>query len=159
MMQPRCDGKRRESMAVAVSALRPVAPLPLILGRGRQLVVAPLIDALIPPHPARVRSGGRGGEALVLAILDGPHALSKVGPRLGERGMGPPSFSPAEIGSYSMSIAAGKCAMRCFPPGCTGSAAPWLSRLYRAMPSRPPESSRHDHDVPLWGLYGRRRAE
>ena len=32
-------------------------------------------------------SSGRGVEALVLAILDGHHALYKVGQRLAERGM------------------------------------------------------------------------
>jgi len=51
------------------------------------LEVAPLIDGLIPPHPAHGLSSGRGVEALVLAILDGHHALYKVGKRLEERGM------------------------------------------------------------------------
>ena len=46
-----------------------------------------MIDRLIPPHPAHGLSCGRGVEALVLAILDGPHALYKVGRRLEERGM------------------------------------------------------------------------
>jgi uncharacterized protein DUF4277 len=46
-----------------------------------------VIDRLLPPHPAHVVSSGRGVEALVLAILDGDHALYKVGPRLEERGM------------------------------------------------------------------------
>jgi transposase len=46
-----------------------------------------VIDRLIPPHPAHVLSTGRGAEALVLAILDGDHALYKVGRRLAERGM------------------------------------------------------------------------
>jgi transposase len=51
------------------------------------LEVATVIDRLIPPHPAHVLSCGRGVEALVLAILDGDHALYKVGQRLEERGM------------------------------------------------------------------------
>ena len=46
-----------------------------------------MIDRLLPPHPAHVLSCGRGVEALVLAILDGDHALYKVGRRLEERGM------------------------------------------------------------------------
>jgi hypothetical protein len=33
-----------------------------------------------------VLSPGRGGEAMVLAILEGDHALYKVGQRLEERG-------------------------------------------------------------------------
>jgi Domain of unknown function (DUF4277) len=74
-------------MAIAVQQIRPVAHLPLVLGVLRRLEVASLIDALIPPHPAHVLSTGRGVEALVLAILDGDHALYKVGHRLEERGM------------------------------------------------------------------------
>jgi len=50
------------------------------------LEVATVIDRLIAPHPAHVLSTGRGGEALVLAMLAGEHALYKVGQRLEERG-------------------------------------------------------------------------
>ena len=76
-------------MAVSVSGISPVAHLPLILGMLRKLEVAALIDDLLPPHPDNVISCGRGVEALVLAILDGDHALYKVGSRLEERGMVP----------------------------------------------------------------------
>ena len=76
-------------MAVSIHSLAPVAHLPLVLGMLRTLEVASLIDAIIPPHPEPVLSSGRGVEALVLAILDGPHALYKVGGRLDERGMLP----------------------------------------------------------------------
>jgi hypothetical protein len=76
-------------MAIAVQQIYPVAHLPLILGVLRRLEVATLIDRLIPPHPAHGLSCGRGVEALVLAILDGHHALYKVGKRLEERGMVP----------------------------------------------------------------------
>jgi hypothetical protein len=55
----------------------------------RKLEVARLLDTLLPPHPEHVWSCGRGVEALVLAILDGHHALYKVGQRLDERGMLP----------------------------------------------------------------------
>src|SRR5712691_3025708 len=78
---------RRSIMAIAVQTMHPVAHLPLVLGVLRRLEVAPLIDGLIPPHPAHGLSSGRGVEALVLAILDGDHALYKVGRRLEERGM------------------------------------------------------------------------
>jgi len=74
-------------MAIAVQQIHPVAHLPLVLGVLRRLEVAPVIDGLIPPHSAHVVSCGRGVEALVLAILDGDHALYKVGKRLEERGM------------------------------------------------------------------------
>jgi transposase len=74
-------------MAIAVQQIRPVAHLPLILGVLRRLEVAALVDDLIPPHPGHVLSTGRGVEALILAILDGDHALYKVGQRLEERGM------------------------------------------------------------------------
>ena len=76
-------------MAVSIRHIAPVAHLPLVLGVLRKLDVAPLIDTMIPPNPAHVVSCGRGVEALVLAILDGHHALYKVGRRLDERGMLP----------------------------------------------------------------------
>src|SRR5499433_520858 len=78
---------RRCSMPVSVQQSHPIAHLPLVLGVLRRLEVATVIDGLIPPHPAHGLSCGRGVEALVLAILDGHHALSKVGRRLEERGM------------------------------------------------------------------------
>jgi transposase len=74
-------------MAVHVSEIRPVAHLPLILGMLRKLEVAAVLDQLLPPHPDNIVSCGRGVEARVLAILDGSHALYKVGQRLEERGM------------------------------------------------------------------------
>ena len=74
-------------MAIAVQQMHPVAHVPLVLGVLRRLAVATMIDRLIPPHPAHVLSCGRGAEALGLAILDGEHALSKVGRRLEERGL------------------------------------------------------------------------
>ena len=43
-------------MAVAVQQIHPVAHLPLVLGVLRRLEVAPVIDRLIPPHPAHVLS-------------------------------------------------------------------------------------------------------
>jgi len=78
---------RRGIMALTVQQIRPVAHVPLVLGVLRRLEVATVIDSLITPHPAHVLSTGRGVEALVLAILDGDHALSKVGQRLEERGI------------------------------------------------------------------------
>jgi transposase len=74
-------------MAIAIHQISPVAHLPLLLGVIRKLNVAALIDTFCPPHPANVLSCGRGVEALLLAILDGHHALYKVGARLEERGM------------------------------------------------------------------------
>jgi transposase len=76
-------------MAIAIHQISPVAHLPLVLGVVRKLNVAALIDTFCPPHPAHVLSCGRGVEALLLAILDGHHALYKVGTRLEERGMLP----------------------------------------------------------------------
>jgi transposase len=87
MMLSRDDDDRRCIMAIAVQQMYPIAQLPLVLGVLRRLEVATVIDRLIPPHPAHGLSTGRGGEALVLAILDGHHALYKVGQRLEERGM------------------------------------------------------------------------
>jgi hypothetical protein len=59
----------------------------MVLGVLWCLEVATVMDRLIPPHPAHELATGRGVEALVLAILDGHHALYKVGQRLEERGM------------------------------------------------------------------------
>jgi hypothetical protein len=74
-------------MAITVQQVYPIAHVPLVLGVLRRLEVATVIDRLIPPHPAHGLSWGRGAEAMVLAILDGHHALYKVGKRLEERGM------------------------------------------------------------------------
>src|ERR671915_2095097 len=73
-------------MAIAIQPINPIAHSPLALGVMRKLNVAALIDTFCPPHPAHVLSCGRGVEALLLAILDGHHALYKVGARLEERG-------------------------------------------------------------------------
>src|SRR5918999_783290 len=78
MMLSRGGYDRRCIMAIAVQQIDPVAHLPLVLGVLRRLEVATVIDRLIPPHPAHELSTGRGVEALVLAILDGHHALYKV---------------------------------------------------------------------------------
>ena len=74
-------------MPVSVQQRPPRAHVPLVLGVLRRLEVATVLDGLIPPHPAHGLSCGRGVEALVRAILEGQHALSKVGRRLEERGM------------------------------------------------------------------------
>ena len=76
-------------MAVTMQQSSPVAPLPLVLGGVRTLNGAALIETFCPPHPAHVLSCGRGVEALLLAILDGHHALYKVGARREARGMFP----------------------------------------------------------------------
>jgi transposase len=92
-------------MAVTIHQISPVAHLPLVLGVLRKLKVAALIDTFCPPHPAHVLSGGRGVEALLLAILDGQHALYKVGARLEERGMVsllPPGLTRAALHDYRL---------------------------------------------------------
>lgn len=92
-------------MAITVQQIHPVAHLPLVLGVLRRLEVAAVIDRLIPPHPAHGLSCGRGVEALVLAILDGHHALYKVGRRLEERGMIAllqPGLSRAALNDYRL---------------------------------------------------------
>ncbi len=76
-------------MAMTMQQISPVAHLPVVLGVVRKRNVAALIDTFCPPHPAHIISCGRGVEALLLAILDGHHALYKVGARLADRGMLP----------------------------------------------------------------------
>src|SRR5215470_14584089 len=76
-----------------------------LLGVIRKLNVAALIDTFCPPHPAHVLSCGRGVEALLLAILDGHHALYKVGARLEERGMLPllqPGLTRTSLHDYRL---------------------------------------------------------
>src|SRR5499426_1749095 len=92
-------------MAVTIQHIRPVAHLPLVLGGVRKRNIAALIDTFCPPHPAHVLSCGRGVEALLLAMLDGPHALYKVGARLEERGMLPllqPGLTRASLHDYRL---------------------------------------------------------
>jgi transposase len=92
-------------MAVTIHQISPVAHLPLVLGVIRKLKVAALIDPFCPPHPAHVLSCGRGVEALLLAILDGHHALYKVGARLEDRGMFPllqPGLTRASLHDYRL---------------------------------------------------------
>ena len=62
-------------MAITGHQIRPVAHCPLVLGVVRKRDIAPIIDGLIPPNPANGLACGRGVEALMLAILDGHHAL------------------------------------------------------------------------------------
>jgi transposase len=92
-------------MAITIQQISPVAHLPLVLGVLRKLNVATLIDTFCPPHPAHVLSCGRGVEALLLAILDGHHALYKVGARLEERGLLPllqPGLARASLHDYRL---------------------------------------------------------
>jgi Domain of unknown function (DUF4277) len=92
-------------MAIAIQRISPVGHLPLVLGVIRKLQVAALIDTCCPPPPAHVLSCGRGVEALLLAILDGHHALYKVGVRLEERGMLPllqAGLNPTSLHDYRL---------------------------------------------------------
>ena len=92
-------------MAVTIQQLSPVAHLPLVLGVGRKLNVAALLEPFCPPHPAHVLAGGRGVEALLLAIVDGHPALSQGGARLEERGMFPllpPGLLRASLHDYRL---------------------------------------------------------
>ena len=86
-MMPSSQGAdRRCILAMTVQQMHPVAHMPVVLGILRRLEVATLVDGLIPPHPAHGLSCGRGGAALGLAMLDGQHALSKVGKRREDAG-------------------------------------------------------------------------
>jgi transposase len=92
-------------MAMTIQQISPVAHLPLVLGVIRKLNVAALIDTFCPPHPAHVLSCGRGVEALLLAMLDGHHALYKGEARLEERGMFPllqPRLTRASLPDYRL---------------------------------------------------------
>jgi len=92
-------------MAIAVQQIDPIAHLSLVLGVLRRLEGATVIDRLIPPHPAHRLATVRGVEALVLAILDGHHALYKVGRRPDERGivaLVQPGLTRASLHAYRL---------------------------------------------------------
>jgi hypothetical protein len=74
---------------VAMPQLRPVAHVPVGRGVVRTRNVAARLAPCCPPHPAPRLAGGRGVEALRLALLDGHHARSQGGTRLAERGRVP----------------------------------------------------------------------
>ena len=147
-------------MTVSIRHIAPVAHLPLVLGVLRKLAVAQLIDTLIPPNPAHVLSSGRGVEALVLAILDGHHALYKVGRRLDERGMLPllqpglerPSVHDTRLGQILEALFAanlnrvfGAIALTALKPYAIGT--PWIHQdtttiaLYGAYDREPDDTT------------------
>src|SRR5215471_10347677 len=121
-------------MATTIQQIQPVAHLPLVLGVLRRLEVATVIDRLIPPHPAHGLSCGRGVAALVLPILDGHHALYKVGRRLEERGM--VARLQPELTRAALNTGWGTSSMRCLQPISTPCLGQWLSKPWRSMPSR-----------------------
>ena len=128
-------------MALTVQQIRPVAHLPLVLGVLRRLEVATVIDSLTTPHPAHVLSTGRGVEALVLAILDGDHALYKVGQRLEERGileLLQAGLPRASLHDYRL----GHILDALFAPSSIRCIAPSRSKRWRSMSSRPRGSIR-----------------
>jgi transposase len=87
-------------MTMTIDRVAPVAHLPLVLGVLRKLEIAVLVDSIIPAYENQVVSAGRAVEALILSILDGHHALYKVGRRLDERGMLPllqPGLEPPSL--------------------------------------------------------------
>jgi hypothetical protein len=141
-------------MAIAIHQISPVAHLPLVLGVVRKLNVAALIDTFCPPHPANVLSCGRGVEALLLAILDGHHALYKVGARLEERGMLPllqPGLTRTSLHDYRLGQI------------LDGLFAVNLNRVFGAIALQAPgglcrlnslAAPGYDDDHPLWGLGG-----
>src|SRR5215472_6077963 len=94
-------------MALAMHQISPVAHLPLVLGVVRKLNIAALIDTFCPPHPAHILSCGRGVEALLLAILDGHHALYRACRKTPLKVMGaswPPSCLSTVAGLSVLSV-------------------------------------------------------
>jgi hypothetical protein len=87
-MLSRKGSDRRCTRAITVQHSHPVAQVPVVLGILRRLEGATRLEGLLPPHPAPGLSCGRGVAAVGLAMLEGPHALSKGGQRRAERGMG-----------------------------------------------------------------------
>jgi hypothetical protein len=122
-------------MAVAMHQISPVAHLPLVLGVVRTRNVAARIDPCCPPHPAHVLSSGRGVEALLLAMLDGHHALYKGG-HAWRSGAGYPCSRLASRAPRAMITGWGRGAMPCvlpISPACLlrARSTPWRSMLLR----------------------------
>src|SRR5687768_13243802 len=138
-------------MAIAIHQISPVAHLPLVLGVIRKLNVAALIDTCCPPHPAHILSCGRGVEALLLAILDGHHALYKVGARLGRSVGCYLCSSLVSTAPRSMITGWGRSSMCCLPRILTACLVRLHSTPWRSMPSRRPGSIRIRRRLPCRG--------
>src|SRR5499433_1235334 len=152
MMLSESGDDKRDSMATTIQQIHPVAHFPLVLGVIRRLEVATVIDRLIPPHPAHGLSCGRGVEALVLALLDGHHALYKVGARLEERGMLPllqDGLGRASLNDYRLrQILDALFAANLH--GVFGAVA--LKALEGLCHPNPLAASGHDDHGPLWRI-------
>ena len=114
----------------------------------RKLEVAAVLAQSLPPHPATVVSCGRGVEAFVLAILDGSHALYKVGPRLEERGLLPLLWAGLQresLHDYRLGQMLDALCAANLKQVCNASRS-------RRMPSRRCGPSRYDDDDPM-GAY------
>ena len=79
--------ERRCRRALAVQRSEPGAPVPLVLGVGRRLEGAPVLDGRRPPHPAPVVASGRGVAAVGRARREGEPARSTGGHRRAARGL------------------------------------------------------------------------
>ena len=62
----------------AVMAVKRLEHLPLVGAMLRELAITDTLDALIPPHERNAVTVGECIEALVLTVLTGEHALSRV---------------------------------------------------------------------------------
>ena len=74
-------------MVLAVQQSDPGAPVPLVLGVGRRLEGAPVLDGRRPPHPAPVVASGRGVAAVGRARREGEPGRSTGGHRRAARGL------------------------------------------------------------------------
>ena len=79
--------ERRCRRALAVQQSEPGAPVPLVLGVGRRLEGAPVLDGRRPPHPAPVVASGRGVAAVGRARREGEPGRSTGGHRRAARGL------------------------------------------------------------------------
>jgi len=131
-------------MAVSGYAIRPGAHVPLRLGRLRQLESAAVMERRLPPPPAHVRAYGTGVEALVLARLDGPQALTRWA-RVGRSVASGPSSKQTSAVPHAMLTAWGRASRHAWPRTCTPSSGLWRSTLGPSLPAR------------RWGCLTRRR--
>ena len=150
--------ERRCRRALAVQQSEPGAPVPLVLGVGRRLEGAPVLDGRRPPHPAPVVASGRGVAAVGRARREGEPGRSTGGHRRAARGLsalrqpeGPRAALPDARGGPSR---AARCAAPA-PPSLWSARAPRPGRLGAPAPLAPAGA---DAQGALWGVGSRTAA-
>jgi Domain of unknown function (DUF4277) len=100
----------------AVVDVKRLDHLPLVGTMLRELTVKDTLDALIPPHERNEVTVGECVEALVLTILTGEHALSRVAETLSGYNMEVIFQRPMDAAHFHDSMPWSWCACTPIPP-------------------------------------------